>query len=135
ERALRAGALGYVCKQSETDDIITAIYRVLDGEIYLSEPMAAAILKKFAQGTETTLAGEVDGLSDRELEIFQLVGIGKSSKEIADQLHIGFKTVESYKTRLKEKLDLDSSRELLQHAIQWVLAEAAQDEGQNPPGH
>lgn len=121
ERALHAGATGYVSKQAAPAAILDAIRRVARGEIFLSGPMAAKVLKKFATGAATHAEGDVERLSDRELEVFELLGHGKSSQEIGDQLHISIKTVETYKTRLKDKLGLGNARELLQHAVQWLL--------------
>lgn len=122
ERSIHAGASGYVSKQAAPAVIIEAIRTVLRSEIALSEPMAATVLRKFANGHTTHVGGDVDEFSDRELEVFELLGLGKSTQEIANDLFLSVKTVETYKTRLKEKLSLCTARELVHHAVQWVLS-------------
>lgn len=123
ERALRAGANGYINKHAAADEVLEAIRQVLRGQMYVSSEFTGQILQKFFRGRTAQMGFGVDLLSDRELEVFQLIGRGKSSQEIAEQLHISAKTVESYRTRLKEKLNLSSARELLQRAVEWMLAE------------
>lgn len=124
ERVLHAGATGYVDKHATPQTILNAIRTVARGEIYVSEKMAATALKSFASSNPIAHT-EIEQLSDRELEIFELLGHGRSAHQIAEQLKISFKTVETYKWRLKEKLDIATAPELLQRAVEWVIAEAA----------
>jgi DNA-binding NarL/FixJ family response regulator len=124
ERALRAGALGYINKENATDQIITAIRTVLEGKVYLSEPMASRLLGRMVHGEVAKVgASPVEALSDRELEVFQLIGEGLDTYQIAEKMRVSHKTVETYRARIKEKLDLGSSTELLRHAVQWLLEE------------
>jgi DNA-binding NarL/FixJ family response regulator len=122
ERAIHAGAIGYVCKSASAESVLAAIRTTAAGQVYLSQAMSAAVLSKFAGRPCGHAASEVAQMSDRELEIFDLIGHGKSSREIAEALHLSIKTVESYKTRIKDKLGLTSAAGMLQHAVQWVLA-------------
>jgi DNA-binding NarL/FixJ family response regulator len=119
ERVLRAGAKGYITKQEATTKVLAAIRRILSGEVYMSEDMVARLLNRCAQGRSFG-ATPVESLADRELEVFQMIGRGKGTRQIAEDLHIGIKTVESYRARIKEKLNLDSANALVQYAIQWV---------------
>jgi len=119
ERVLRAGARGYITKQQATRDILQAIRRVLSGAVYLNEATGAAVLARIStnpSGKEDTL---VDLLTDRELQVFELTGQGYNTREISTQLRIDMKTVETYRLRIREKLNLDSSSELLKMAIRW----------------
>jgi len=120
ERVLRAGAKGYMMKEEATDKVLTAIRRVLSGQIYLSQAMAERFLHLFAEGRPKGGASPAECLSDRELEVFQLIGRGLGNTDIARQLHISPKTVETYRAHIKEKMDLASATELLQRAIQWT---------------
>ena len=120
ERALRAGAKGYVTKQEATNNILEAIRQVLQGRVYLNETMGDALLVKIADGKPGVVSSPVETLSDRELQIFQRISRGVSLRQIADELHISIKTVESHCARIKDKLDLKDSSELLQYAIQWA---------------
>lgn len=119
ERALRAGARGYVTKREGAEKIRQAILRVLDGEIYVSETVDARILKEASAGRSIRAGLSVDNLSDRELAVFQLLGNGYGPSQIADELHLSVKTVEGYMARIKEKLLLKDARQLVQQAIQW----------------
>lgn len=119
ERVLRAGAQGYITKQQATHDILSAIRRVLSGGIYLNEQTASAVLARLAAKPQMTSHSIPDLLADRELEVFELTGRGLSTREIAGQLRIDAKTVDTYRARIREKLNLKSSSELLQLAIQW----------------
>lgn len=123
ERALRAGARGYVMKEEATARLITAIRRVLNGEIYLSEKMSARLLSRFVDGAPQTGGSAMERLSDRELEVFELIGRGLGTRRIAEDLHLSVKTIESHREHIKEKLKLDSSQELMRHAMQWVQFE------------
>ena len=123
ERALRAGANGYIMKQEATGRVLDAVRRILGGEIYVSDRVAAKMLKHYITGSGTVRNSSVADLSDRELEVFRLIGEGHGTRQIAEQLHISIKTVESYQAHIKEKLSLRSARELMQHAIQWNMNE------------
>lgn len=119
ERVLRAGAQGYITKQEATRDILLAIRRVLSGGIYLNERTASSVLARLASKTQAVSDSIADLLADRELQVFELTGQGLSTREIAGQLHIDMKTVDTYRARIKEKLNLKTSSELLQLAIRW----------------
>ena len=124
ERALRAGAMGYVNKDQATGTIIEAIRRVLEGKVWLSEAMSERMLQRAVGPGRTEAAGSpVDALADRELEVFRLIGEGLKTSEIADRLHLSVKTVETYRDRIRKKLDLASGAELARHATEWVLKE------------
>jgi DNA-binding NarL/FixJ family response regulator len=120
ERALRAGALGYIMKQEGMEKMITAIRRVLDGRVYVSEEMDSRMLQQVVRGQPNKPASPLELLSDRELEIFGLLGQGVGSREIAESLFLSVKTVDSYRANIKEKLKIKNSIQLLQHALQWV---------------
>jgi len=122
ERALRSGALGFITKDQATDKIVEAIRRVLAGKVWLSEAMAERLLQR-AVGTgrpEFTRA-PLDALADRELEVFRLIGQGVKTAGIAERLHLSVKTVETYRDRIRQKLDLDDGTKLSHYATQWVL--------------
>jgi DNA-binding NarL/FixJ family response regulator len=99
--------------------LINAIRRVIQGEIYLSDKIASRLLSKFVGGRHDKPTSPVDSLSDRELEVFQLIGRGYATRQIAEELHLSVKTVETYRERIKDKLQLDHANELVQHAINW----------------
>jgi DNA-binding NarL/FixJ family response regulator len=120
ERVLRAGAKGYITKQEATKKILLAIRQVLSGQIYISEKMASRMVHKMVLGKADERKSPIERLTDRELEVFQLIGQGQGTRRIAAELHLGIKTVESYRARIKEKLNLDDGTQLLQQAIQWV---------------
>ena len=121
ERAMRAGARGYVRKRETSKNILTAIRCVLEGGIYISKKLSNAMAQKFLEGQEAVgiAQSRVGQLSDRELEVFQLLGQGKSTSQIAKQLHISLKTVQAYCVRAKEKLGLTTAMELVREAILW----------------
>ncbi len=124
EHALRAGASGYVMKQAASSTLIQAIEKVLDGEIYVSKSMSSQMLKMaFRSSGEDTRTG-TETLSLRELEVFELIGRGNSTREIAEQLHLSVKTIETYRAHIKDKLQLRSGTELMQRAIHWVETES-----------
>ena len=125
ERVLRAGARGYITKQEATRTILAAIRKVLSGGVYLSDKMASSVLARLLAQPQTACDSLTDGLSDRELQVFELTGLGLGTREIAQRLHLDLKTVESYRARLKDKLRLATGSELLQLAIRWN-----QDRGQ-----
>jgi DNA-binding NarL/FixJ family response regulator len=120
EIAFRAGALGYLMKGDALDRVVSAIRRVLSGNIYVSETLAARMLNQQIRGHTQIEESPIKDLSDRELEVFQLIGQWKKTKEIASELHLSIKTVEYYREQIKQKLDLKSAVELTQHATAWV---------------
>jgi DNA-binding NarL/FixJ family response regulator len=122
ERALRAGARGYVMKQEATAKVVTAIRRVLAGEVYVSEGMAAKMVSKLVGGGTRTASSPADALSDRELEVFRMIGEGFGTREMAEKLHLSIKTIETYRAHIKDKLGLQDANELLRSAIQRVNA-------------
>lgn len=119
ERAIRAGARGYIMKGEPTDRVIAAIRRVLEGKIYLSDTMTEKMLEKRYNGVSDGVS-IMDVLSDRELEIFQLIGEGETTSQIAKRLHRSAKTIETYRARIKTKLNLKDNMQLIRHAMQWV---------------
>ena len=123
ERALRAGARGYVMKREALDSILHAIRDVLSGEIYVSPSMSKRMLYNHIQGRGEA-SSPVERLTDRELEVFQLVGEGYDMHEIARQLHLSKKTVEAHRANIKEKLSVSSAREVVRRAAQWVAAQS-----------
>jgi DNA-binding NarL/FixJ family response regulator len=123
ERALRAGAKGYIMKQEATEKVVTAIRRVLSGEVYVSDGMAAKMVSKLVAGPAEAGGSPVDRLSDRELEVFRLIGAGYGTREMAVKLHLSIKTIETYRAHIKDKLDLVDANELLRTAITWVNAQ------------
>jgi DNA-binding NarL/FixJ family response regulator len=122
ERALRAGAMGYINKEHATEKIIDALRQILNGKIYLSEPMADQLLNR-AVGLSVPLKDHSpeDCLTDRELETFQLIGQGLETNKVAERMRVSPKTVETFRTRIKEKLKLKNVNELIQRAAQWVM--------------
>jgi len=118
ERALRAGARGYIMKEESGPTMMKAIRQVLDGRIYLSDKMSARILE-YAVGKRTE-ASPIERLSDREWEVFRLIGRGRSTVQIAEELHLSTKTVEAHRARVKEKLDLKTMPELISFASRWI---------------
>jgi DNA-binding NarL/FixJ family response regulator len=120
ERSLRAGALGYITKEEATVNVLSAVRKVLGGEVYLSERMAGRVMKRMVSGAKDELGSPLEVLTDRELEVFQMLGRGMGTRQIAEELRLGIKTVESCRARIKEKLQLQDGNQLLQHAIQWV---------------
>src|SRR5438270_3900486 len=122
-RALRAGAQGYVMKQEALENVINAIREVLAGRPYLSNDMSAKLITNFAAGTNE--ANPTDKLSDRELEILELIGKGRDVREIARALHISAKTVETHRAHIKEKLNLKNARQVTRFAVQWLEGQTA----------
>lgn len=119
ERSLRAGARGYIMKRETTRNVIAAIRQVLDGKLYVSSDMAAYFAEKFVDGKPPTGESSIEQLSDRELEVFQLLGQGRETRDIAKSLNISIKTVQAYCARIKEKLKLANASELLREAVRW----------------
>ena len=121
-RAISAGAEGYVMKQEKPEEVLNAIEKVLHGKVYLSDNAATSLLRH-----KTTHADQgfslVSQLTDRELEVFRLFGIGWTTSKISKHLHLSTKTIETYRARIKEKLGLKTANELIQHAVEWVNSE------------
>lgn len=124
-RALNAGAHGYVCKQVAPEEILRAIHRVRQEEIYLSDAMQQQLLNRGLHSARLSNETPTDLLSDRELEVFRLIGLGRSTQQIADKLCLAPTTIETYRARLKTKLHLASSVELTQQALLWMIQEGA----------
>lgn len=125
ERALRAGSLGYIMKEEAIEQVLVAIRKVLQGEIFLSEKMKSKMLQQMASGKGKVVSSPIEQLTDRELEVFRLIGEGCSTRQIAGQLHLSVRTVEAYREYIKSKLNLKNATELVQHAFHWVHHEAA----------
>ncbi len=124
ERALRAGAMGFVMKHEPGRVVKTAVRKVLGGEIYLSEKMSSTVISKFMKGQGDRPASPLELLSDRELEVFRMLGQGKGTRVIAQDLDVTIATVNSFRNRIKEKLHLKTATEVMLHAIQWNREEA-----------
>jgi DNA-binding NarL/FixJ family response regulator len=120
ERAIRSGASGYVSKEDPSHNVIHAIRKVLAGETYVSERLASHLAQVYLHGDDKSHQNSLERLSDRELEIMELIGHGFSNRRVAEKLHIDIRTVETYCARIREKLDLHNSSELLMRAIEWV---------------
>ncbi|HWD18354.1 MAG TPA: response regulator transcription factor [Verrucomicrobiae bacterium] len=125
ERAMRAKAMGYVMKHEPAKTVQAAIAKVLAGNIFLSETMSAAMLSKFMLGKEEEPGSAVETLSDRELQVFRLIGMGKGTRQIATELSLTIPTINSFRARIKEKLSLRSSNELVMHAMRHSFHEGA----------
>jgi DNA-binding NarL/FixJ family response regulator len=123
ERAIRAGAAGYLMKSEPTKNIIEAIRCAHEGEVYLSRKMSSRILNKVAMGRTAEPSFAIDELTDREMAVFQMLGQGYSVQEIQDRLSLSRKTIETYRRRAKEKLGYDTVSELLQYAVQWTYGQ------------
>jgi DNA-binding NarL/FixJ family response regulator len=122
ERALRAGAMGYINKDQATDQIVEAVRRVLAGKVWVSEAMAERMLQRaVGEGRQEVTRSSLAVLADRELQVFHLIGEGVKTAEIAERLHLSVKTVETYRDRIRQKLDLSNGMELARCAVQWVL--------------
>jgi DNA-binding NarL/FixJ family response regulator len=124
ERALRAGASGDIMTQEATERVLVAIRRILNGDVYLSDRAASRMVQQYVRGSAAARQSSVAGLSDRELEVFRLIGDGHGTRQIADELHLSVKTVETYQAHIKEKLSLRNARELVQRAIEWNRTKA-----------
>jgi DNA-binding NarL/FixJ family response regulator len=121
ERAMRAGANGYIMKQEATEKVLVAIRRILQGDVYLSDRLTNTMLQQYVRGASGAKSSPLVNLTDRELEVFRLIGEGHGTRQIADELHLSVKTIESYQAHIKEKLALRNARELVQHAIEWTV--------------
>ena len=124
ERALRAGAMGYVMKHEPAKTVRAAIQKVLGGDMYLSEKMSTQVLNRLLRGQVEPSKSPIENLSDRELSVFRLLGQGKGVRLIAEELSVTIPTINSFRNRIKEKLQLKSSTEVMLHAIQWVREES-----------
>jgi len=120
ERVIRAGAMGYITKQEATKKILHAIRQVLSGQIYVSEKMSSKILEIFSGRRSGVASSPVEKLTDREFEVFQLIGLGLSTKQMAEQLHLSTKTIEVHRTNIKAKLQAGSVSELIRQAVRWL---------------
>lgn len=120
ERALRAGATGYITKNQAVDEVIAAIRRVLTGEVYLSDQMTSVFLRSLTTAGVKSVPRPVDRLADRELEVLELIGRGHTTRQIADKLQLGAATVDTYRARIKEKMNFRNAAELQHFAIRWV---------------
>jgi DNA-binding NarL/FixJ family response regulator len=120
ERAIRAGARGYVMKKEASESVISAIRNILDGKIHVSPSMMAHLLDKFQGNPDAQGAPTVDVLTDRELEVFRLIGSGLSTREIAERMRLGIKTIGTYRDRIKQKLCIKSATELTRRAVLWA---------------
>ncbi|GAB6144633.1 response regulator [Desulfocicer niacini] len=120
ERCIMAGAKGYIMKQEASESVVTAIRRIMDGHIHVSPAIMSQILHTFQKQPTLVHESRLKHITDRELEIFQLIGAGRSSKEIASQLNISIKTIGTYRERIKEKLNLKNATELVRYAVIWV---------------
>jgi DNA-binding NarL/FixJ family response regulator len=123
ERALLAGAKAYLMKDEVSENIIKAIRTVLNGEIYVSDTISKKFLHKIAGDKAGTAKTPIESLSDREFEIFRLIGEGLKASQMAKQLHLSIKTIETYRSRIKEKLNLPNASELLQYSIRWAKSQ------------
>ena len=123
ERVLRAGAKGYIMKQEATEQVMNAIRKVLRGEVYLSEKMSSRMVNRLVSGPQNVGGSPIERLSDREFEVFQMIGHGVGPSEIAEKLGLSVKTVETHRERIKEKLNLASGSELIRYAMQYVMDE------------
>jgi DNA-binding NarL/FixJ family response regulator len=124
ERVLRAGGRGYIMKQEGGKKLMAAIRQVLSGQIYVSEKMSSKILEIFSGRRETT-SSPVEKLTDREFEVFQLIGKGLTTLQMANELHVSTKTVEVHRANIKAKLDIKTAPELLRYAVRWVESQAS----------
>lgn len=132
ERCLRAGAKGYVMKEEATETLVRAIRKVRGGEIFVSDKTAMRLLQKFAEGGRGVTPSPLGVLSDRELQVFLLIGGGTGTRQIAEQLQLSVKTVEAHRAHIKEKLGLKNSTELVRHAVRWAEMEVRSEPKKSP---
>lgn len=130
ERALRAGANGYIMKQEAAEMVLAALRRILDGEVYVSSRVASRMLKQLVGCASATRQSAIDDLTDRELEVFRLIDEGHGTRQ-TDELHLSVKTVETYQSHIKERMGSRNARELVQYAIQWVMSESGSTDTQH----
>lgn len=123
DRVLRAGAMGYIMKQEPPERVMAAIRQVLSGKVYLSEAMASSVLTRLVGRKDAEPSSPVDLLTDRELQVLQLIGRGMSTRQVAKALHLSVKTVENHREHIKSKLNLQSGSELVHYAVRWHIEE------------
>jgi DNA-binding NarL/FixJ family response regulator len=123
DRALRAGAMGYVMKSEPATTVVSAIRTVLSGNVHISENMATLVVSKFVKGEPDQVPSPLEALSDREIEVFRMLGQGKGTREIAQEMNVAIPTISSFKNRIKEKLKLKNSTEMILYALQWFRKE------------
>ncbi len=129
ERSLRAGARGYIMKQEASENVIEAVRQVLQGRLYASKDVTDSLLSRFVEGSsQMSIESPVQCLTDRELEVFRLIGEGKSISEIGDRLNLSVKTIGTYRERIKEKLQIKTATELLRYAMKWLEDESRDTE-------
>jgi DNA-binding NarL/FixJ family response regulator len=126
ERCLMAGAKGYIMKQEPPEKMIAALRKVLGGDIYISENISAKLLQKMVSGKSAATLSPIELLSNRELEVFQLIGQGVKTRKIAEQLNLSIKTIETYIDHIKKKMNFEDSRSLLLHAVQWAMKDTVE---------
>jgi DNA-binding NarL/FixJ family response regulator len=125
ERALRSGARGYIMKEAGGENLLEAIRHIVNGQVYVSPRMSARILNGLSGSKPRSSSSPIQKLTDREFEVFQLIGQGKSTRDIATQLHLSTKTVDVHRSHLKEKLELHDGTALIRHAVRWVETQGA----------
>lgn len=125
ERALRAGARGYIMKEAGGENLLAALRRILGGEVYLSPAMSARVLENLSGRRPRGSSSPIEKLTDREFEVFQLIGQGRSTRDIAEQLHLSPKTVDVHRSHVKEKLGLKDATALVRHAVRWIETQGA----------
>jgi DNA-binding NarL/FixJ family response regulator len=123
DRALRAGAMGYVMKSEPATTVVSAIRTVLSGNVHISESMATLVVSKFVKGEPDQIPSPLEALSDREMEVFRMLGQGKGTREIAQEMNVAIPTISSFKNRIKEKLKFKNSTEMILYALQWFRKE------------
>jgi DNA-binding NarL/FixJ family response regulator len=126
ERCLMAGAKGYIMKQEPPEKMIAALRKVLGGDIYISENISAKLLQKMVSGKSAATLSPIELLSNRELEVFQLIGQGVKTRKIAEQLNLSIKTIETYIDHIKKKMNFEDSRRLLLYAVQWAMKDTVE---------
>ena len=126
DRALRAGAMGYVMKSEPATTVVSAIRTVLSGNVHISEGMATLVVSKFVKGESDQIPSPLEALSDREMEVFRMLGQGKGTREIAQEMNVAIPTISSFKNRIKEKLRFKNSTEMILYALQWFRKELSE---------
>jgi len=120
ERSLRAGAQGYIMKERATEDVLEGIRTLLEGDLYVSKKVAALAVRKMVESRSEVEGTEVDALSDREIQVFRLLGTGKGTRDIAESLGLSYKTIETYRENIKHKLNLPDATALVHRATEWL---------------
>ncbi len=127
DRALRAGAMGYVMKSEPATTVVSAIRTVLSGNVHISESMATLVVSKFVKGEPNQIPSPLEALSDREMEVFRMLGQGKGTRAIAQEMNVAIPTISSFKNRIKEKLKFKNSTEMILYALQWFRNEPTEN--------